>query len=85
MFIVESFNKSVLQTISITSLMSQTLSEHYCNSNISASMEKIAHIAMYCMYHFSAHALFLKIDPVRIVSMCVCVCMCVSAPKAINN
>ena len=30
-----------------------------------------------------AHAWFLKIDPVRIVGMCVCVC--VSAPKAINN
>ena len=26
---------------------------------------------------------FLKIDPVRIVSMCVC--LCVSAPEAINN
>ena len=35
------------------------------------------------------HAWFLKIDPVRIVSMCVfaCVrvCVCVSAPEAINN
>ena len=31
----------------------------------------------------SAHAWFLKIDPVWIMSMCVCVC--VSAPKAINN
>ena len=29
------------------------------------------------------HAWFLKIDPVRIVGMCVCVC--VSAPEAINN
>ena len=30
---------------------------------------------------------FLKITPVRIVSMCVCVCVCVhvSAPEAINN
>ena len=34
-------------------------------------------------------AWFLKIDPVRIVSMrvrvCMCVCVCVSAPEAINN
>ena len=29
--------------------------------------------------------LFLKIDPVRIVSMHACECVCVSAPKAINN
>ena len=32
---------------------------------------------------------FLKVDPVRIVSMCVyvcvCLCVCVSAPEAINN
>ena len=29
---------------------------------------------------------FLKIDPVRIISMCVCVCVCVCvfAPKAIT-
>ena len=34
-----------------------------------------------------ACAWFLKIDPVRIVSMCVGlrVCVCVSAPEAINN
>ena len=32
-----------------------------------------------------AHTWFLRIDPVRIVSMCVFVCVCVSAPKAINN
>ena len=34
-----------------------------------------------------AHAWFLKIDPVRIVSMRVrvCACVCVSAPEAINN
>ena len=35
-------------------------------------------------------AWFLKVEPVRIVSMCVCVCVCfacvcVSAPEAINN
>ena len=30
-------------------------------------------------------AWFLKIDPVRIVGMCVCVCVCVSAPEATNN
>ena len=30
-----------------------------------------------------ARAWFLKIDPVRIVGMCVCVC--VSAPEATNN
>ena len=39
--------------------------------------------------HRPARTWFLKIDPVRIVSMCVCVCVfacvCVSAPKAINN
>ena len=33
--------------------------------------------------HRPARAWFLKIDPVRIVSMRVCVC--VSAPEAINN
>ena len=32
-----------------------------------------------------AHAWFLKIDPVRIVSMRVCFCVCMSAPEAINN
>ena len=34
-----------------------------------------------------AHAWFLKVELVRIVSMCVyvCVCVCVSAPEAINN
>ena len=34
-----------------------------------------------------ARAWCLKVDPVRIVSMCVyvCVCVCVSAPEAINN
>ena len=40
-----------------------------------------------------ARTRFLKIDPVRIVSMhmcvcvyvCVCVCVCVSDPEAINN
>ena len=31
------------------------------------------------------HVWFLKIDPVRIVSMCVYLCVCVSAPEAINN
>ena len=30
-------------------------------------------------------AWFLKVEPVRIVSMCVCVFACVSAPEAINN
>ena len=30
-------------------------------------------------------AWFLKINPVRIVSMCVRVSVCVSAPEAINN
>ena len=32
-----------------------------------------------------ARAWFLKIDPVRIVCMCVCLRVCVSAPEAINN
>ena len=30
-----------------------------------------------CAGHRPAHILFLKIDPVQIVSMHVCVCMCV--------
>ena len=37
--------------------------------------------------HRPTRAWFLKIDPVRVVGMCVrvCVCLCVSAPEAINN
>ena len=40
------------------------------------------------MFLNQARAWFLKVDPVRIVSMCVClhVCVCVCVrPKAINN
>ena len=37
--------------------------------------------------HRPARAWFLKVEPVRIVSMCMCVCLrvCVSTPEAINN
>ena len=39
--------------------------------------------------HSLARAWFLKIDPVRIIGMCVCVCvhvcMCVPVSEAINN
>ena len=35
--------------------------------------------------HRPARAWFLKIEPVRIVCICVYVCVCVSAPEAINN
>ena len=40
-----------------------------------------------CTGLWPVHAWFLKIDPVRFVSIraCVCVCLCVSTPEAINN
>ena len=44
-------------------------------------------LPFYTIFAFlnQARAWFLKIDPVRIVSMRACVCVCVSTPEAINN
>ena len=38
---------------------------------------EISFLNQACAGLWPAHAWFLKIDPVRIVRMCVCVCVCV--------